>query len=114
MQQSVLMFKALSDAKRLLMLQLITRQQELCVCELTVALELSQPLVSQLIGKCRRLGLITGRKEGKWLHYSLAADLPPWFIQLMANLPSSSELELAEQRLMQMGNRPERVQKCCA
>ncbi len=44
---------------------------ERCVCEIFKNLKLSQNLVSHHIGILRESGLIVGRRDGKWIYYSL-------------------------------------------
>ncbi|WP_374710079.1 metalloregulator ArsR/SmtB family transcription factor [Halomonas koreensis] len=98
------------------MLMLLIRQQgELCVCELTAALELSQPKVSRHLAQLRRCGLLGDRRAGQWVHYSLAEDLPDW---VGATLAAAAEGERArlvrlERRLAGMGARPERRTALC-
>ena len=65
------MFRAFADETRLRILHLLTRG-ELCVCDLTDILRLSQPKVSRHLAYLRRAGLVRGRKEGLWRHYALA------------------------------------------
>ena len=65
-------FKALSDETRLRIVNLIlTSGKSLCVCEIVYALKLPQYLVSRHLGILKNSGLIKGRKEGKWIYYSL-------------------------------------------
>ena len=66
-------FKALSDETRLRILHLlINANTELCVCELTDALEIPQYNVSRHLKILRHAGLIDERKEGRWVHFGLA------------------------------------------
>ena len=64
-------FKALADETRLRMLGLL-RVREMCVCEVMVALNLTQPTASHHLGILENVGLVRDRKEGKWVFYSLA------------------------------------------
>jgi ArsR family transcriptional regulator len=64
-------FSATADETRLKMLKLITNE-ELCACELMAALELTQPTTSHHLGILERSGLVTSRREGKWVFYRLA------------------------------------------
>jgi len=64
------MFRAFADETRLRLLHLLTRG-ELCVCDLTDILSLSQPKVSRHLAYLRRAGLVRGRKDGLWRHYAL-------------------------------------------
>lgn len=112
---SVESIKALADPNRLAMVLLIARQQELCVCELMAALELPQTKVSRLLALLRDAGLLLDRRQGKWVFYRLADELPAWFQLALPGLLEAEEayLEQAESLLAQMGDRPERLQKCC-
>ncbi|RLC35748.1 ArsR family transcriptional regulator [candidate division Kazan bacterium] len=64
-------FKALADENRIRMIKLLT-MREMCVCELMVALDLTQPTTSHHLNILERKGLIKKRKEGKWSYYSIA------------------------------------------
>lgn len=65
------LLKALANETRLKMLRLLSNR-EMCVCELTVALNLTQPTASHHLSILQNVGLIKGRKEGKWVFYSVA------------------------------------------
>jgi len=65
------LFKALSENVRLRILALLANG-ELCVCDLMAALELPQSTVSRHLAKLRSAGLVTGRRNGTWMHYRLA------------------------------------------
>ena len=64
------LFKALSDATRLKILALLDIR-EMCVCEIMVALDLTQPTASHHLGILEAVGLVKDRREGKWVFYSL-------------------------------------------
>ena len=64
------MFRAFSDRTRLRILNLL-KPGELCVCDLVRVLELPQPKVSRHLAYLRRAGLVAGRKDGLWMHYTL-------------------------------------------
>ena len=75
MNDLVTIFKALSDETRLRIIKLL-EQGELCVCDITAALDMVQPKVSFHLSTLKEAGLIKDRKQGKWIHYSLKdADL---------------------------------------
>ena len=63
-------YKALSDEKRLLIVRLLGFR-EMCVCELTGALGVSQPNLSHHIRKLEQAGLVKSERRGKWVFYSL-------------------------------------------
>ena len=75
MEELLSIFKALSDETRLRIIKLL-EQGELCVCDITAALDMVQPKVSFHLSALKEAGLIKDRKQGKWIHYSLnEADL---------------------------------------
>lgn len=65
------LFKALADETRLRILKLL-EVREMCVCEVMVALALTQPTASHHLGILENAGLVKDRKEGKWVFYTLA------------------------------------------
>jgi len=71
-KNAVQIFKALSDETRLRILGLLLGG-ELCVCDLVAVLELPQSTVSRHLSTLRNSGLVTDRRQGVWMHYSLAA-----------------------------------------
>lgn len=70
MQQLLLIFKALSEETRLRILRLLEKE-ELCVCDITESLNMTQPNISFHLGMLKEAGLIKDRKNGRWVHYSL-------------------------------------------
>ena len=77
------LFNLMSDTTRVRALLLILDQGEVCVCELTHALQESQPKISRHLALMRDAGLVTPRREGTWMHYSLAGELPGWAAALL-------------------------------
>jgi ArsR family transcriptional regulator len=65
------LFKALADHTRLRLISLIG-DSEVCVCVLVAILKSSQPKISRHLAYLRRAGLVTARREGKWMHYRLS------------------------------------------
>ena len=63
-------FKALSDEKRIRILKLLMIR-EMCVCELMIALDVTQPNLSHHLTRLENQGFVNRRKEGKWAYYSL-------------------------------------------
>lgn len=67
------LFKALGDPTRVkILFSLMTR--ELCVCDLTAVIGISESAVSHQLRVLRTLRLVKFRREGKILYYSLADD----------------------------------------
>lgn len=70
-------FHALSDPIRIRLLELL-REQELCVCELCEALQMSQSKLSFHLKTLKEAGLVRSRQEGRWIYYSL--NLPHFVV----------------------------------
>jgi DNA-binding transcriptional ArsR family regulator len=67
-------FKALSDPIRLRILGLLS-SREMCVCEVMVALDLTQPTASHHLRILENVALVKDRKDGKWVFYSLKDEI---------------------------------------
>jgi ArsR family transcriptional regulator, arsenate/arsenite/antimonite-responsive transcriptional repressor len=104
------LFKALSDPTRLRCLSLLMGHGELCVCELTHALDLPQPKVSHHLAALRRAELVSDRKAGLWIYYRIIPDLTPWVMNVIQATAEgiSAEEPYASDRLAlgEMPNRP--------
>jgi ArsR family transcriptional regulator len=63
-------FHALSDETRLRLLELL-RAGEQCVCDLTDSLDTGQSRLSFHLKVLKDAGLVTDRREGRWVYYAL-------------------------------------------
>ncbi|MHB1654375.1 MAG: ArsR/SmtB family transcription factor [Desulfitobacteriaceae bacterium] len=86
--------KVLSDKTRLRILRLL-HKRELCVCDLTEVLQISQPGVSQHMRRLRQVDFVKERKGGQWVYYSLNEEHP----LLQTLLPYVPALAEDEERL---------------
>jgi ArsR family transcriptional regulator len=73
MRELVKIFKALSDGTRLRMMKLL-QQRELCVYEIKQAMDISQTRASRNLGILKNACLISDRRDGLWVHYSINKD----------------------------------------
>jgi ArsR family transcriptional regulator len=64
------LFRALGDETRLRLLEQL-RGGEQCVCDLTDELEASQPRLSFHLKTLKDAGLVTDRREGRWVYYAI-------------------------------------------
>ena len=71
-----LLFKALADRTRLRLINLIG-EHEVCVCFLVEVLKLNQPKISRHLAYLRRAGMVSARREGKWIHYRIVEPPDP-------------------------------------
>lgn len=70
-RKSSKLFKSLSDPGRLKILKLLGLR-EMCVCEIMVALEMTQPTASHHLNILENVGLVTKRRRGKWVFHGIA------------------------------------------
>ncbi len=82
-------FKALSDETRLRIVKLL-EAGELCVCDITAALDTIQPKASFHLGVLRQAGLLIDRKQGKWTRYRLA-EAEPFRRVLLASICAQAD-----------------------
>lgn len=67
-------FQALADPTRLRLLNLMG-EQEVCVCYFVEILDAPQPKISRHLAYLRNTGIVSARREGKWMHYKIV--MPP-------------------------------------
>ncbi len=67
-------FQALGDSTRLRLLNLMG-DQEVCVCYFVEILGAPQPKISRHLAYLRNSGVVSARREGKWMHYRIV--MPP-------------------------------------
>lgn len=119
--QALTLFKCLSDETRLYAMLLLTQMGEmgdetgeLCVCELMVALDESQPKISRHLAQLRQCGLLQAERRGQWVFYRLNPALPEWVSSLLQlTVKHNTEaLKPLQQRLQAMVERPAKVPLC--
>jgi len=105
------LFSCLSDPVRLAVMLLLRREEELCVCELVVALDANQSKVSRHLAQLRNCSLLQDRRQGQWVYYRLHSDLPEWLLHALDLAAGAEAISLStmQDRLITMANRPERV-----
>ncbi len=102
------LFKALADRTRLRLIGLIGGS-EVCVCFFVAILKVSQPKISRHLAYLRRAGIVSARREGKWMHYRLTE--PP--DEHAARIFREVRAALSEHPEMQR-DRDKLTQVCCA
>lgn len=103
-----LFFAALADRTRLRLLSLMAGG-EICVCFFVEVLGTNQPKISRHLAYLRRAGLVSDRKEGKWVHYRIAEPSEPNAARILREvlnwLRDDPEMRRDRERL---------VKVCCA
>src|SRR4051812_22601971 len=87
------LFHALSDRTRLSILQRL-RMGERCVCDLTDALDAAQSRLSFHLKVLKDAGLVSDRREGRWMYYTLNVETLSEVAELIESLaspPSAAE-----------------------
>lgn len=72
-RETALIFKAFCDENRIRIVKLL-RSGEKCGCRLLEELSVSQPTLSHHMKILCDSGVVVGRKEGKWMHYSISPE----------------------------------------
>ena len=65
------MFKAFCDENRIQILEML-REGEKCACHILEEMQITQPTLSHHMKILCDAGVVVGRKEGKWMHYSIS------------------------------------------
>jgi ArsR family transcriptional regulator, arsenate/arsenite/antimonite-responsive transcriptional repressor len=82
------LFHALSDETRLQILERL-RSDERCVCELTDALDAAQSRMSFHLKVLKDAGLVSDRREGRWMYYTLNREALDEIADLLQSLAAS-------------------------
>jgi ArsR family transcriptional regulator, arsenate/arsenite/antimonite-responsive transcriptional repressor len=102
-----LLFKALADRTRLRVINLIG-DDEVCVCFFVEVLKTNQPKISRHLAYLRRAGLVSTRREGKWMHYRLVeppdAHAARIFREVREWLANNPEMQRDKNRLTKICN----------
>lgn len=104
-------FGALAHDTRLRTLMLLSQHSELCVCELTYAIGVSQPHLSRHLAQLREQGLVTDRRASTWIYYRINPALPEWAKAVLrdatAGLQARAPFADDTSALSAMPNRPD-------
>ena len=81
------LFKALCDENRIKILKLL-QSGEKCACHLNENINVTQPTMSHHMKVLCDSGIVIGRKEGKWMHYSISPEGAKAAREIIAQLTS--------------------------
>ena len=84
-------FKAFADENRIHILKLLGSGEK-CACKLLEELDISQPTLSHHMKILCDAGIVTGRREGKWMHYAINCEGIKGVRQLMQDLLAPEKL----------------------
>ncbi|MCJ7665840.1 MAG: metalloregulator ArsR/SmtB family transcription factor [Actinobacteria bacterium] len=69
--------KALADKNRIRIIYILKARRDLCVCEITDIIGLSQPTISSHLKLLENAGLLESYKNGLWVNYNISSQLDP-------------------------------------
>jgi ArsR family transcriptional regulator, arsenate/arsenite/antimonite-responsive transcriptional repressor len=101
-------FQALGDNTRLRILNLMG-DQEVCVCYFVEILGGPQPKISRHLAYLRSAGIVSARREAKWMHYQIV--MPPHIGA--TQILKQTLAWLKEDKLMQK-DRAQLTKACCS
>jgi len=103
-----LLFKALADRTRLRLINLMG-DTEVCVCFFVEVLRTNQPKISRHLAYLKRAGVVSARRDGKWIHYRIVEPPEPHaakiFREVRAGLANDPAMQSDRLRLQKI---------CCA
>ena len=85
-----LLFKALSDPNRLMIVDMLSCG-ELCACIILEKFQITQPTLSHHMKTLCESGLVNGRREGKWTYYSLNEEVVQEFRAFLVHVTSTKQ-----------------------
>lgn len=86
-------FKCLSDPTRLDIMKWVLVSENVCVCELTELLQLSQPKISRHLALLRNLSVLLDQRKGQWVYYRVNPDLPEWANAVLKIIAQSAQTD---------------------
>ncbi len=91
MKQPLEQLKALSDRNRLRVVAALMSRNELCACHIAELLGVTGATASRHMDLLIRAELVSSRKDGRWVHYSLSPSFPQpvfqWLEKCLKNDP---------------------------
>lgn len=72
-KRTAIIFKAFCDENRIKILKLLTTGEK-CACKLLEEINITQPTMSHHMKILCDSGIVAGRKEGKWMYYSISEE----------------------------------------
>ena len=111
MNEIIKVFKIFSDETRLRMLMILDRE-ELCVCEISNILEVSQPTISKNLSRLKDLGFVLDQRRDKYVFYKLNEEstLLNKTVENIKNLYNESQVFIDDDKKLNEKNL--RTSKC--
>jgi len=87
------LFKALSDPNRLMIVDMLS-SGELCACRILEHFRITQPTLSHHMKTLCICGLVSWRKEGRWIYYTLNGEKIRQLKAFVSALATADEIQL--------------------
>lgn len=91
-KKTATIFKAFCDENRVRILQLLSSDEK-CACRLLEEIDVTQPTLSHHMKILCDSGIVTGRKEGKWMYYSISPEGKEYALRCFETLTKTDDSE---------------------
>lgn len=107
LESSVAAARALGHPARLRTIAML-RTGELCVCQITEVLRLAPSTVSAHLKELKQAGLVSERKDGRWVYFGLtdAESTRSWISAALSPLTGDQQLEVDSQLVRELRSLP--------
>jgi arsenate reductase/ArsR family transcriptional regulator len=110
LQSAIGVLKAMGHPVRLRILAML-RGGELCVCQMTALLDLATSTVSAHLADLKRAGLVSERKDGRWVFYRLTDDELPVLAAVWETVSKDARVQ-ADARLIRQIRKVDIAELC--
>jgi DNA-binding transcriptional ArsR family regulator len=110
LQSAIGVLKAMGHPVRLRILAML-RGGELCVCQMTALLDLATSTVSAHLADLRRAGLVSERKDGRWVFYRLVDEEHPVLTSVWKTVSRDARVQ-ADARLLRQIRKVDIAELC--
>lgn len=89
-KKTAIIFKAFCDENRIKILKLLVTGEK-CACKLLEEINVTQPTLSHHMKVLCDSGVVTGRKDGKWMYYSISIDGAVYALKCLRELTNTED-----------------------
>lgn len=93
-KKTAVIFKAFCDENRIRILQLLSTGEK-CACKLLEEMNITQPTLSHHMKILCDSGIVLGRKEGKWMHYSISTEGKEYALECLRELTKVQDIQVS-------------------
>lgn len=89
-RKTAVIFKAFCDENRIRILKLLSTGEK-CACRLLEEINVTQPTLSHHMKILCDSGVVVGRKDGKWTHYSISPEGADYAVKCLKALTAAEK-----------------------